>query len=182
MSQKWRWIAGFENLYEISSGGKARSVARIVVGANGVSQRIKSRELSPNWVGKGRYAYLHLYKHKNGKKARTVKYLHQAVLEAFVGPRPNKNHEACHGPLGCYVNTVENLRWDTRKENLKDVVLYGVQRGERNPASKLTAQKVISIRKRFSTGETARAIAAEFGLSHDYIYTIINRKAWKHVL
>jgi hypothetical protein len=46
------------------------------------------------------------------------------VLEAFVGPRP-PGKEACHGPEGHLDNSVANLRWDTRTNNILDAVREG---------------------------------------------------------
>ena len=43
-------------------------------------------------------------------------YASHAVLEAFVGPRP-EGMVACHGPGGSLDNRLENLEWGTQKKN-----------------------------------------------------------------
>jgi hypothetical protein len=107
-------------------------------------------------------------------------YVHDAVLTAFVGPRP-PNNQACHGPLGNQVNSVGNLRWGTRAENTADSVLAGSQKGVKNPGAKLSESDVRSIRLAWSEGEHTWMIASVFKISRDYVYTIVARKAWAHV-
>ena len=51
-------------------------------------------------------------------------YVHQLVLEAFVGPRPAR-HQAAHGDGNPLNNTLANLRWATPKENEADKRLHG---------------------------------------------------------
>ena len=51
-------------------------------------------------------------------EARQVSHL---VLEAFVGPRPEEDYEACHFPdRSPSNNRLDNLRWGTREENTRD--------------------------------------------------------------
>lgn len=48
------------------------------------------------------------------------RFVHQLVLEAFVGPKP-EGLEGCHYPdHDKNNNRVENLRWDTHAENIRD--------------------------------------------------------------
>lgn len=53
-----------------------------------------------------------------------TRYVHQLVLEAFVGPRP-EGMEACHWNDVCTDNRLENLRWDTTSANRHDQVRNG---------------------------------------------------------
>lgn len=181
--ETWKPIVGFEGAYEVSCLGRVRSLERQRKfksrwGTIGVTI-IRARLLTPNWVGKGRYAYVHLY--CGGKRTRMPIYVHHAVLEAFVGPRPSNNHEACHGPDGCFDNRLSNLRWDTSEANDADVIREGKQKGESNPRSKLTADSVVSIRTRRAAGESVASIANDFGISNDYVYTVAQGKSWGHI-
>lgn len=58
----------------------------------------------------------------NGK-SRAL-YVHRLVLEAFVGPCP-EGMEGCHNNGNPADNRLENLRWDTRSENVYDAVRHG---------------------------------------------------------
>jgi hypothetical protein len=49
-----------------------------------------------------------------------TRFLHQLVLETFVGPKP-PGMEGCHYPDGDKSNNrLSNLRWDTHAENARD--------------------------------------------------------------
>ena len=61
------------------------------------------------------------------------RYVHRLVLESFVGPRPERM-EACHNDGNPTNNHVDNLRWDTRSENVKDAVKHGAALGAMNAA------------------------------------------------
>lgn len=55
---------------------------------------------------------------RNGRNHRCL--VHRLVLEVFIGPCP-RGMEACHYPDADKTNNhLENLRWDTHKENAKD--------------------------------------------------------------
>lgn len=53
--------------------------------------------------------------------------------------------------------------------------------GERNPAAKLTAEDVVEVRRRHSTGEPTQSIAERFGVSTASISNVARRLTWKHV-
>ena len=71
------------------------------------------------------YNRLRLY--KNGKGYN--KLVHRLVLEAFEGKCPD-GMEACHNNGNKIDNRLENLRWDTRSNNIKDVSLKYSQPNE----------------------------------------------------
>jgi hypothetical protein len=54
-------------------------------------------------------------------------------------------------------------------------------RGERVCGSKLTADKVTTIRLRYANNEKLSALASEFGISVTAAYNVVKRKVWKHV-
>lgn len=47
-------------------------------------------------------------------------YVHTLVAEAFIGERP-QGMEVCHGDNDPSNNHVDNLRWDTRSNNVLDL-------------------------------------------------------------
>lgn len=55
------------------------------------------------------------------------------------------------------------------------------QRGEANHRSKLTEADVLEIRRRLSTGEKGRALAAEFGVHESIVSEIKSGRHWRHV-
>lgn len=56
-----------------------------------------------------------------------------------------------------------------------------VLRGEASPRSKLTEDDVRKIRRACASGETHRALAAEFGVSASAIGEIARHVQWRHV-
>ncbi|WP_353888591.1 NUMOD4 motif-containing HNH endonuclease [uncultured Corynebacterium sp.] len=115
----FRPIPGWEGHYEISSKGVVRSVARTIVCKNGARKNLRGHILTQTTNGRG---YLKVTLAKNG--VHTQRYVHQLVLETFVGPRP-EGLEACHADDNRSNNTVENLRWDTHSANNFDRVANG---------------------------------------------------------
>jgi len=118
MNEEWRSVVGHEGLYEISDQGRVRSLERVVpCGRHFKRIPTKIRKL----VTTGPYATLKL---SAADGTEPTVYVHELVLTAFVGPRPD-GLIACHGPGGAYDNSVTNLRWDTPSENNYDSVRFG---------------------------------------------------------
>ena len=114
-AEKWKPVVGYEGLYEVSDQGRMRSLSRR--DARGALR--KERLLKP-------YVMKHGHHQTGLTKDGVTKYhlIHRLVLEAFVGPCP-EGMEACHGEGGPADNRVENIRWDTRSENMKDIARHG---------------------------------------------------------
>lgn len=124
--EEWRAVVGFEGSYEVSDLGRVRSLDRVehfqrVDARSGklvsVSRRHKGVLLVPEKVKKSGYLRVQLGK---GNKL----YVHALVLTAFTGPCPD-GFEGCHGDGDRTNNREPNLRWDTRRENVADMVKHG---------------------------------------------------------
>ncbi|AVL98916.1 hypothetical protein C6V83_00090 [Gordonia iterans] len=114
-AEQWRPIAGWEGYYEVSDHGQVRSVDRMIPDRN---RRLRGRLLRPNRTSAG---YLAVSLSREGEvQARRI---HRLVLEAFVGS--GDGLDACHEDGDPTNNRLDNLRWDTRSENIKDVVRHG---------------------------------------------------------
>lgn len=121
--EAWLSVVG-EDLYRVSSRGRARSLDRIVTYWNSrlgrqMTMPRRGRMLSPAPNGNGRIT-INLC--RNGRK-RSVP-VHTLVLEAFVGPRP-KGMECCHWDDDGSNAHLTNLRWDTRRANMADALRNG---------------------------------------------------------
>ena len=113
--EQWRQVPGFEGSYEVSDAGQVRSLDRQVVTRTGGTRNIQGKTLSPAKTSRG-YVTVGLF--KDGQV--TVRGVHRIVLEAFVGPCP-EGMEACHGNDIGTDNRLENLRWGTHLENVRDI-------------------------------------------------------------
>jgi hypothetical protein len=184
--ERWRDVVGYEGLYKVSDRGKILSVPRVVKskGGNGW-QRVRGGILNPTIKTNG---YPRLILCKNGKQK--VTYVHQLVLEAFVGPCPEGmlcRHFPDPTPTN---NTLRNLSWGTPKENNHDKIIHGTSgkgiskgRGEKNNLAKLTDDDVREIRRLYKCGGYSQdAIAKKFNVVQTTVSMIVRCKGWKHVV
>lgn len=116
--ERWLPIPGYEGLYEVSDLGNIRSLDRTVKRSDGKLRRFKGKAITPTIVnGRARVTLP-----GNPRRKHRV---HRLVLLAFVGPPP-PGTEACHSPDPDPLNNrLENLRWDTSSENMRDRVRHG---------------------------------------------------------
>jgi hypothetical protein len=158
--EQWLNVVGFEGLYEVSNYGQVRSV--------------KTGQIKKQTVGKiDKRFYLGLW---INNKQKIVKP-HRLVLEAFVGKCPD-GMECCHNDGNAFNNHLNNLRWDTPKNNHADKVKHGTtNRGERCGTAKLTLEQVNSIRK---DNRLQHVIAEEYGVRQSLISRIKNGVRWQH--
>lgn len=109
-----------------------------------------------------------------GKKQKTF-YIHQLVLEYFVGPRP-PGYYACHNNGKRDDNRLSNLRWDTPAQNGLDKHKHGTM-----SPSKLDAIQVVAIRQKYREGMSQTAIGKQYGVTNGSIGRIVHRKSWAHL-
>lgn len=161
-------IPYYEDLYQASTYGRIWSIKR---------QIFLKQCLEDN--GSGHYRYkVGLYK---GKEC--FRYLvSQLVAKTFIGLCPN-GMEVCHNDGNQLNNKLDNLRYDTKKNNMKDFVIHtGGFRGEKNPYSVLKDEQVIEIVKRYKTGKyTHKSLAIEYGVSKSTISMILIGKNYSYL-
>lgn len=106
--------------------------------------------------------------------------VHQLVLEAFVGPRP-EGLEVRHLDGNAENNHWQNLMWGTTLENAQDRKDHGTQvNGERHYMAKLTAAQVAEIRAHLPMWKKGdgRKFAKRFGVGDSTISGIKRNIAW----
>jgi len=117
--EQWKAIAEFDGLYEISSTGRVKSLARVVPYVDGRAVQIPERILRSQ---RRRDGYLYVtFKVAQVTHNRAV---HRLVAEAFV-PGKADGLDVCHFDGDKLNNSPSNLRWDTRSANIKDQVRHG---------------------------------------------------------
>lgn len=165
MRETWKKITHWP--YRVSTLGQVQRITA----ASGTSA---GRTLKPLLLKAGTYFYVVL---SDGSR-RCNKYIHQLVLETFVGPRPNGM--ACrHGIRGKRNNFLTNLSWGTYSANNgEDRVRDGTSfRGEQNPQSRLNRQQVLKARS-WAGKMTHQKIANKLNISREHARDIVNRKRW----
>jgi hypothetical protein len=104
------------------------------------------------------------------------------ILETFVGPCP-PGLLCCHGNGRRADNRIDNLRWDTQKNNIADKKRHGTdQSGDRATNRKVSSAQVAEIRRRRAAGESGVALAREFNVSPATISAIWVGRNWKPAL
>ncbi len=161
--EEWRPIPEFPR-YEVSNFGRVRWRHRV-------------RKPFPSVDG---YPLVSFW--RDGKSVH--RFVHVLVAEAFIGPKPeglvvrhrNGINSECH---------VGNLAYGTYLENSADMATHGtVVNGERHPASKLTSDQVLEIRRRHIPRDPRHglnALGREFGLATKSVQAIVQRRTWKHL-
>ena len=120
MSERWLPVVGYEGLYEVSDQGSVRSLDRVIRRKDGRGEYLKrGRVLSatPNTSG-------HLQVILCGHGHQRMYQVHRTVLAAFAGPCPD-GMQGLHYDDDPSNNRLENLRWGTPGDNLRDAVRNG---------------------------------------------------------
>lgn len=173
---RWKPIPGYEDMYEVSSSGKIRSVERRVRKGNG-TRRVapRRRKLSTNTKG-----YLSVGLSKQGtSKTHEV---HKLVMLAFRGP-PSPGLEVCHKNGIRTDCRLKNLRYGTRASNHADKKRHGTSSiGEKHGGHKLSESNVESLLKLYISGKhSQKELAQKFGVSQSMISLIVRDENWTHL-
>lgn len=113
-AERWVPIPEYEEFYEVSSEGRLR---RLVRSGNYMAGTYLKPYLKPPHG----YPYVSL---SDGSGKKKWFFVHRLVALAFLGPEPD-GMEVCHYNGDPTDARVENLRWDTHGENLRDAVRHG---------------------------------------------------------
>lgn len=158
----WKDIPGFEGKYQASTLGRIRSVDRVMrVTVRGKEQvrHYKGQVLKPGKQTKTGHLTVVL-----GKNYGSMP-VHTAVALTFLGPRP-KGLDVCHNDGNPENNRANNLRYDTRTENILDVYRTGGR------WRKLDIQDIKQITDMLESGISGSTIAKCFDVSNSTISKI----------
>lgn len=115
MSEEWRAVPGYEGRYEVSNMGQVRSLTHETVDTCGRRREFPGKVLAATPTA-GPYPMINLRK---GPSSRAVR-VHELVLLAFVGPRPEGLPHIRHLNDIPTDNRLENLAYGTAFENMHD--------------------------------------------------------------
>jgi hypothetical protein len=160
MPEEWKDAINYEDYYEVSDLGNVRRKGRLSNLAKVIDKD-------------GYVCHCFSVKHK-----RTNVMAHKLVIEAFFGPCPNG--EVTRHIDGVTINNVpSNLIYGTPKDNSMDMVNHGTQtKGIDSHLAKLTETNVLSIR---ASSESQATLARLYKVTPATVWSIINRKTWKHI-
>ena len=171
--ESWLPIPGYHH-YQISNNGRVRSMSRTIESVKRSRFNAAGRVLRPAKLKNG-YMQVMLGRGVN-------KYVHELVLLAFHGPRPD-GYTASHLNGIRSDNRSENLRWESIKVNNGRQVEHGtVCRGERNGHARLAAEYVREMRTLENTGYGFfSSLARDRGVSQKTIEDAYKRRTWRHI-
>lgn len=158
----WKFILGYEGIYQVSNYGRVRSVA------NEFSRKEKILSLQKNEKG---YLCVCLKKLGIGKRFK----VHRLVAEAFI-PNPENKPEVNH--IGKKPNKQDNrvwkIEWSTKEENNK----HAIESGLYHTTAKITSSQALEI---FLAKGKAKEICLNYGVTVNVIYSIKRGDSWSHV-
>lgn len=164
MEEIWKTIDGYEGYYEVSNLGNVRSMYREIFW-NNTTRRQKGRMCNFNKDSKG---YIRVGLNKEGKR----KYIsvHRLVAMSFLNKDETRN-EVNHIDGKKSNNTLGNLEWVTRSENMKHavenkLVTHLLKESERNKKTIYQFDKKGNLLNEFESLANASEIT---GISKAYI-------------
>lgn len=125
MAEIWKSLKGiveYGDSYEVSNLGNVRSIDRYVNSRHG-QRFVKGIIMSPS-DEKGGYKKVRL---KDSSKAKNYR-IHRLVALAFI-MNPNEFPEVNHKDGNKHNNSVSNLEWSTRSENMNHAYKEGLAKG-----------------------------------------------------
>lgn len=171
----WRIVKGYEGLYEVSNLGRVRSIDRIVWDYDPRWENKRSRKLRGRILSQANQDYLSVMLSKDGIESSYS--VHRLVLEAFAGPCPD-GMEACHWDGNSKNNRIDNLRWDTRKNNHIDKQRHGTNNaGQDNPMSATGRERRYLVKADWESGKyTLADLSTKFDMNEADIVKLLNGK------
>lgn len=136
---------------------------------SGLRSAIDLHELTPQF---GEQGHARVMLQVKGEKSRPL--IHRLVLEHF-DRMPIGSEQACHLTGDARNNALWNLKWGSQSDNWKDSKRHGTARRH----SKLSPEKVETIRSRLNAGESAYSISKDIGISDTQIRNISAGVQWK---
>lgn len=180
---EWKWIEGYEGLYEISNEGNVRSYVK------GIGRWFKPHSLAPRTyrASTPRHPKQYLQIRLKGDTTRIYKTIHRLVADAFV-PNSLRLPVVHHVNGNKYDNRAANLQWVTYRENNIHALRTGlrrplpVRRGERARSAKLTESDVREIRRLHrDLGIGSRKLTRQFPINRSSVVKVLRGDSWKHV-
>lgn len=178
MVEEWKEVVGFEGFYEVSNMGNVRSVPHMKSSYGGRRWLQKGKLLRPTRVKDKGYRVVSLC--VGGVATR--RYVHDLVLCAFVGPRPEPTSHCCHGAAGSEDNSLGNLRWDTPVSNAQDRNRDGtMQIGERHWKNVYSEDQIRSAKRMLKDGIHVRTVALATLIKENTVWAIKSGRQWAHL-
>lgn len=155
MSEIWKDIPDYEDIYQVSNFGRVRNV---------IKGTIKKQVVS-----KTGYWVVNLWKNNISK----VYKVHRLIAEAFI-PNPEGKNEVNHIDLVKTNNMISNLEWTTHKENMQHAKKMGAMKNKYYGTGQ-SINMYTHDGNYIQTFEDYRSVYEYFGVTNDgVIYKVLN--------
>ena len=179
IEEVWCPIVGYENLYEVSSFGRVRSLDRWIPQKGPRKEdRVnfyKGQLLSPK-IPKNKYPTVNLKKRGSNGQMFLV---HRLVALHFTN-NPRGRPEVNHIDGNKLNPRAANLEWVNRQENVRHSWETGLVTYE-NRFSKLSESDVIKIKELVSQGYLHKSVAQMFNIHKDHVKNILSGVRWNYL-
>ena len=173
----WKFVENTNNYYSVSSHGRVRSEARVILRTDGKPLSVAERILVPAYDNKG-YPVVSICLVTSKKVIK----VHRLVAQAFC-EKPDVCDIVNHIDNTVTNNHFSNLEWVTCKENIQHSVKQGRhssqrQLGEANFSSKYNLSQIIEARRLVGVGESYNYVATKLNINRKYLNQIIKAEVW----
>ncbi len=87
---------------------------------------------------------------------------------------------AAHQDGNKFNNRSDNLKWLSVRDNHLQKINHGTDNhGEKHPFAKFTWVQIREMRALYKSGKSASFLTKKYNLKRNYIYKILNQRAWK---
>ena len=167
-NETWKPVPEYESLYAVSDSGKVKRIKK----SSGARE---GKLLKGSRTKKG---YIDVVLSKDGKPKHFL--VHRLVAMAFI-PNLKSKSDVNHKDGNPSNNSVSNLEWCSRSENIKHSYSC-LKRSSVCAGAKLTPDEVLEVRNHLSRGDkTQKEIAELFDISNQQVSKINLRQKWKDI-
>ena len=115
-----------------------------------------------------------------------LKFVHRLVAEKYI-PNPNNYKQVNHKDGNKLNNSVDNLEWVTKSENIQHSYTYGSKKspeGVLNGKAVLSEQDVKELRSSYIPHDKEfgmKALAKKYGVSEPTINRVVHNRSYKNI-